>query len=32
MALVRWDPLREFEEMNERLNRAYGRQALARPA
>jgi HSP20 family protein len=32
MALVRWDQLREFEEMNERLSRAYGRQALGRPA
>src|SRR3990172_10457639 len=32
MAIVRWDQLREFEEMNERLSRAYGRQVLGRPA
>ena len=32
MPLVRWDPLREFEEMNERLSRAYGRQVLGRAA
>jgi HSP20 family protein len=32
MALVRWDQLREFEELNERLSRAYGLQALGRPA
>lgn len=31
MALVRWDRLREFEEMNERLSRAYGRSILAHP-
>ncbi len=30
MALIRWDQLREFEEM-ERLSRAYGRPVLARP-
>jgi len=32
MTLVRWDQLREFEEMNERLMRAYGRQVPGRPA
>ena len=32
MAIVRWDQLREFEEMSERLGRAYGRQVLDRPA
>src|SRR5881628_3147867 len=33
MAIVRWDQLREFEEMmSERLGRAYGRQVLGRPA
>ena len=32
MTLVRWDQLREIEEMNERLSRAYGRQVLGRPA
>ena len=32
MTLVRWDQLREFEGMNERLIRAYGRQAPGRPA
>ena len=32
MTLVRWDQLREFEEMNERLIRAYGRQVPGRPA
>ena len=31
MALVRWDPLREYEEMNERLGRIFGRSVLARP-
>jgi HSP20 family protein len=29
MTLVRWDPFRELEEMNERLNRAFG--GLGRP-
>ncbi len=32
MALVRWDPLGQFEEMNERLSRAYGRPVLGRTA
>jgi HSP20 family protein len=32
MTLIRWDQLREFEEMNERLIRAYGRQAPGRAA
>ena len=32
MALVRWDQLREIEEMNERLNRVYGRKVLGHPA
>ena len=32
MTLVRWDQLREFEEMNERLIRAYARQVPGRPA
>ena len=32
MTLVRWDQLREFDEMNERLIRAYGRQVPGRPA
>ena len=31
MNLVRWDQLRQFEEMNERLSRAYGRPLLGRP-
>ena len=32
MALVSWDPRREFEEMNKRIARAYERQALGQPA
>lgn len=30
MALMRWDPFRELEEMNDRLNRVFGRANLAR--
>lgn len=30
MALMRWDPFRELEDMNERLNRVFGRANLAR--
>ena len=30
MSIVRWDPFRELEEMNSRLNRVFGRSALAR--
>lgn len=30
MAITRWNPFRELEEMNDRLNRAFGRSALAR--
>jgi HSP20 family protein len=30
MALMRWDPFRELEDMNERLNRVFGRSSLAR--
>lgn len=29
MAIVRWDPFRELEEMSDRLNRVFGRAALA---
>jgi HSP20 family protein len=32
MSLVRWDPFRELEEVSERLNRVFGRSALARPS
>jgi HSP20 family protein len=32
MALTRWDPFRELEEMNDRLNRVFGRRSLARTA
>ena len=31
MSLVRWDPFRELEDMSDRLNRAFGRSAIARP-
>jgi HSP20 family protein len=30
MAIVRWDPFRELEDMNDRLNRIFGRSFLAR--
>jgi HSP20 family protein len=30
MAIVRWDPFRELEEMSDRLNRVFGRAPLAR--
>ena len=30
MAITRWNPFRELEEMNDRLNRAFGRSQLAR--
>jgi HSP20 family protein len=30
MSIVRWDPFRELEEMSDRLNRMFGRSALAR--
>jgi HSP20 family protein len=30
MAMSRWNPFREMEEMNERLNRAFGRSMLTR--
>lgn len=30
MSIVHWDPFRELEDMNERLNRAFGRTSLAR--
>lgn len=30
MSIVRWDPFRELEDMSERLNRVFGRAALAR--
>ena len=30
MSIVRWDPFRELEEMSDRLNRVFGRSALAR--
>ena len=29
MSIVRWDPFRELEDVSERLNRAFGRSALA---
>jgi HSP20 family protein len=29
MSIVRWDPFRELEDMSERLNRIFGRSALA---
>ena len=29
MSIVRWDPFRELEEMNDRLNRVFGRASLA---
>jgi HSP20 family protein len=32
MAITRWNPFRELEELNDRLNRAFGRSALARDA
>lgn len=32
MAIVRWDPFRELEEMSDRLNRVFGRAPLARGA
>lgn len=32
MALMRWDPFRELEDMNDRLNRVFGRSGLARGA
>ena len=31
MALVRWDPFRELEEVSDRLNRMFARPAVARP-
>ena len=30
MAIVRWDPFRELEEMSDRLNRVFGRSPLTR--
>jgi HSP20 family protein len=30
MSIVRWDPFRELDEMNDRLNRFFGRSALSR--
>lgn len=30
MAITRWNPFRELEEINERLNRAFGRSMLTR--
>jgi HSP20 family protein len=30
MSIVRWDPFRELEDMSDRLNRVFGRSALAR--
>lgn len=30
MAITRWNPFRELEEMNDRLNRAFGRSQLGR--
>src|SRR5688572_3374586 len=30
MSIVRWDPFRELEDMSERLNRVFGRSAVAR--
>lgn len=30
MAIVKWDPFRELEEMSERLNRVFNRPALSR--
>jgi HSP20 family protein len=30
MSITRWDPFRELEEMNDRLNRVFGRSMLAR--
>ena len=32
MSVVRWDPFRELEDMNSRLNRMFERGSLARPA
>jgi HSP20 family protein len=32
MSIVRWDPFRELEDMSERLNRVFGRSAVARAA
>jgi HSP20 family protein len=32
MSIVRWDPFRELEEMNDRLNRMFGRSNLATTA
>jgi HSP20 family protein len=31
MSITRWDPFRELEEMNDRLNRVFGRSTLTRP-
>jgi HSP20 family protein len=30
MSITRWDPIRELEDMSDRLNRAFGRSALTR--
>jgi HSP20 family protein len=30
MSIVRWDPFRELEDVSDRLNRVFGRSALAR--
>jgi HSP20 family protein len=30
MSIVRWDPFRELDDMNDRLNRFFGRSALSR--
>jgi HSP20 family protein len=32
MTIVQWDPFRELEDMKDRLNRMFGRGALARPS
>ena len=32
MALVRWDPFRELEEVSDRLNRMFARPAVSRTA
>jgi len=32
MSIVRWDPFRELEDMNDRLNRMFGRSNLAAPS
>ena len=31
MSLIRWDPFRELEDVSDRLNRMFGRGALAQP-